>query len=102
MQVVDEAGGKEVADDGDTSADAHVLAVRCLARSLERLGGRGVDEVERGATLHLERRARVMREDEHRRVERWVGAPPALPLWVLVPTGVTELPSTHDLGADAA
>src|SRR5919204_32057 len=39
VHVVDESGGKEVADDGGTSADAHVLAVRSLAGSLERLGG---------------------------------------------------------------
>jgi hypothetical protein len=27
-------------------------------------------------------------------------APRALPVWVLVPSGVAELPATHDLGAD--
>ena len=49
---------------------------------------------------HLDRRARVMGEDEDRRVERRVGPPPALPLRVVVPSGVTELPGTHDLCAD--
>ena len=41
-----------------------------------------------------------MSEDEDRCVERWVGTPPALPLRVLVPSGIAELPGTHDLGAD--
>src|SRR5919197_5523626 len=41
-----------------------------------------------------------MGEDEDGCVERRVGTPPALPLRVLVPSGVAELPSTHDLGAD--
>jgi hypothetical protein len=66
VQVVDQPGGEEVADHGGTAADADVLAVRGLAGPLERLGGRRVEEVERRAALHLDRRARVMREDEHR------------------------------------
>ena len=41
-----------------------------------------------------------MREDEDRRVERRVGPPGALPVRVLVPSGVAELPGAHDLGAD--
>src|SRR5688572_11748768 len=100
VHVVDEPGGKEVADDGGTSTDAHILAARSLAGGLERLGGRGVDEVEGRAALHLDRWARVMGEDEDRCVERRVGTPRALPLRVLVPSGVAELPSTHDLRAD--
>jgi hypothetical protein len=41
-----------------------------------------------------------MGEDENRCVERRVGTPRALPLRVLVPSGRSELPGTHDLGAD--
>src|SRR6266536_3670810 len=100
VHVVDEPGGKEVADHGGTPADADVLAARSLAGRLERLGRRRVDEVVRRAALHLDRRARVMGEDEDRCVERRIGTPPALPLRVLVPSGRTELPGTHDLGAD--
>src|SRR5437899_13020483 len=48
VHVVNESVGKEVADDGGTSADAYVLAARGLAGSLERLGGWGFDEVECG------------------------------------------------------
>src|SRR5918992_3891950 len=100
VHVVDEPCSKEVADHGGTSADAYVLAVRGLAGRLERLGRRCVEEVEGGAAFHLDRRARVMGEDEDRCVERRVGTPGALPLRVLVPSGVAELPGTHDLGAD--
>src|SRR5688572_33282847 len=78
VHAVDEPGGKEVADHGGTSADAYVLAVRSVARGLERLGGRGVDEVVRRAAVHLDRRAWVVGEDEDRCVERRVGTPPAL------------------------
>src|SRR5207248_4313826 len=98
VHVVDEPGGNELAECGGTPADAYVLAARSLAGRLERLGRRRVDEVERRAALHLDRRARVMGEDEDRRVERWVRTPRALPLRVLVPSGIAELPGTHDLG----
>src|SRR5919201_3980203 len=100
VHVVDEPGSKELADHGGTSAEAYVLAVRGLAGRLERLGRRSVEEVERRAALHLDRRARVMSEDEDRCVERRVGTPGALPLRVLVPSGMAELPGNHDLGAD--
>src|SRR5918997_4211672 len=100
VRVVDEPGGKEVADHRGTPAEAYVLAVRGLAGRLERLRRRSVDEVERRAALHLDRRARVMGEDEDRCVERRIGTPPALPFRVLVPSGVAELPGAHDLDAD--
>src|SRR3954466_13786221 len=41
-----------------------------------------------------------MREDEHRCVERRVGTPRALPLRVLVPSGVAKLSGPHDLRTD--
>src|SRR5919197_3239669 len=91
VHVVDEPGSKEVADHGGTSAEAYVLAVRSRAGLLERLGRRSIEEVEHRAALHLDRRARVMGEDEDRCVERGVGAPPALPLTILVPSGWAEL-----------
>src|SRR5919201_1186276 len=91
VHVLDEPGSEEVADDGGASADAHVLTLRSLPGPLERLGGRRVDEVERRAALHLDRRPRVMGEDEDRCVERRVGTPRALPPRVLlVPSGRTE------------
>lgn len=72
MQVVDEAARKEVADGGDTSADAHILAVRCLAGCLERLGRRSVDDWN-VASPSISIDGRVMREDEDRRMEGPVG-----------------------------
>src|SRR5919106_661766 len=91
VHVVHEPGSKEVADHGGTPAEAYVLAARSLAGRLERLGRRRVDEVEHRAALHLDRRARVMGEDEGRRVERRVRTPRALPLGVVLPSRVAEL-----------
>src|SRR5688572_2725714 len=102
VHVVDQPGCHEVADHGGAAADAYVLAVRSLAGLLERPGRRGIDEVERRASLHFDGRACVMGEDEDRRMERRVGAPPAFPLWVLVPPRVAELSRAHDLGANSS
>src|SRR5579872_2100766 len=99
VHVVDEPGSKEVADHGGTTTDAYVLAVGCVTSGLERVARRSVDEVERRTSLHLDRRAGVVREDEGRGVERRVRTPPALPLRLLVPSGRPGLPSTPDLGA---
>src|SRR3954470_15857896 len=82
VRVVDEPGGEEAANHGDAPADAHVLTTRGLAGRRERLGRRRVEEVERRAAVHLDRRARVMSEDEGRGVGRgvWGPPPPSLPL----------------------
>src|SRR5207247_3620358 len=64
VHVVDKPRSEEVADHGGASTDAQVLSVRSLPSGLERLGGRYVEEVERRAALHLDRRTRVMCEDE--------------------------------------
>src|SRR4051794_521126 len=79
VHVVDEPRSKELADHRGASADAYVLAVGGLAGPLERLGRRSVEEVVRRAALHLDRRARVMSEDEDRRVKRRGGGPPPPP-----------------------
>jgi hypothetical protein len=81
-------------------ADAHVLAARSLTGLLERLGRRRVNEVERSAAFHLDRRTHVVGEDEGWCVEWWVGTPPAPPGRVLVPSGGSELPGAHDLRAN--
>ena len=46
VQGVDEIGVEELADGLDAAAEAHVLAVGGGLRLGERVGGRGVDEVE--------------------------------------------------------
>src|SRR5688572_33488924 len=38
--------------------------------------------MEDGAALHLQRRARMVGQDEDRHMVRWIGSPPALPLVV--------------------
>lgn len=43
----------------------------------------------------------MMSEHEDGRVERRVDAPPALPVGVLVPSGIAELAGSHDLGANS-
>src|SRR3954463_12479157 len=99
VHVVDEPRGREVPDHGGASADAYVLTVRRLAGRLERLRGRSLDEVERRPTLHLDGWSRVMREDEDRRVERRVGAPPTPPLPVIVASPGAQLPAPPELRA---
>src|SRR5438552_4149552 len=44
VRVVDEAGRKELADHGRTSADAYMLAPGSLAACLDRLGGRRAED----------------------------------------------------------
>src|SRR5206468_12635407 len=80
VHVVDESGGKKVAYDGGSATDAHVLAAGCFTGGLERLGGGCVEEVESGATLHLDRWPGPVGEHEGRRVERRIRAPPARPV----------------------
>ena len=58
--------------------------------------------MEHGAALHFDRRARVVRQHEHRRVERRVRPPPTPPLVVGADIGPraglrTELAPAHDL-----
>src|SRR5690606_1604247 len=56
--------------------------------------------MKRRAAVHLDRRARVVGEDEDRRVEGRVGSPPAFPVGVVMPPGKPVLAGSHDLGAD--
>jgi hypothetical protein len=101
MHVVDEPSGEKVAYDGGAAADPDVLAIGCFAGSLERLGRGGVEEVECGAALHLDRGPRAVSEHEGRCVKWRVRAPPAFPVGVVPPAGRAELVGAHDLGADA-
>ena len=106
MERVDQFGGKEVADHRRAAADAHVEVASCVPGEVERRLRAGVDEVEHRAALHLDRRAGVVREHEHRRVERRVRPPPAAPLVVGPDIGPraglrAELAAAHDLGTEA-
>src|SRR5687767_2382109 len=57
--------------------------------------------MEDGATFHLQRRARMVGQDEDRHMVRWIGAPPAFPLIVWpVPAHRPEHVAAHDPGAE--
>src|SRR5215213_3519167 len=85
MHVIDEPRGSEGAYDGRAAADPDVVAIRCCAGGLERLGRGGVEKVEGGPALHLDRAPWVVSEHEGRRVERWIGTPPAIPVRIVRP-----------------
>jgi uracil-DNA glycosylase family 4 len=102
VQVVDQAGGQELADGGRAASDADVRPGRCLTRLRERLGGAGVEEVKRGPALHLDRGPGMTGEDENRGAERRRVSPPPVPF--LIRPGAmlrAELAPPHDLRADA-
>ncbi len=54
----------------NTAAEANVTARRRLSRSLQRFVNSSGHEVERRALLHRQSGARMMGQDEHRRVIR--------------------------------
>src|SRR6266542_2225908 len=102
VQVIDKAGGQELADDRRAAADADVPPSRGRARRGQSPGRAGAVEMECGAALHLERGPGMTGEDEDRGVEHRVVSPPAFPL--LVHPGAAlrpELVPPHDLRADA-
>src|SRR6185437_1204987 len=101
VQMVDEPGGEELADHRRATADADVLAARSLPSNGQGIRGRGVEEVERRAAVHLERRPWAMGEHVRRGVERRIRPPPSAPLRVILPTRRAELAGAHDLRADA-
>src|SRR3546814_19059785 len=85
--VVDWLRSEEITDDGRAAAEPHAATLRGRRGHRERVGGRGIGEVKCRAALHLDRRARVMGQDEDRRMERRVGTPPAPPVGVVLPSG---------------
>src|SRR5690349_7035504 len=82
VHMVDQVGGKKLADCRGSSADANIQAVGSLPGDRQGLGGAGVDEMEGRPACHLDRGPGMMREDEHRSVKRRVIAPPAFPILV--------------------
>src|SRR6185369_2521318 len=102
MQVVYQVRRQELTDHGRPAADPDVKAARGLACLVECFLRGGVDEVECRAALHHQRGTRMVGQDEHRGVERWIRSPPARPLVVLPGAALrSELVPSHDLRADA-
>src|SRR5207302_10795588 len=83
-----------------TARDRDVLIAGDGARLPQRRFESVGHEVERRATLHRERFARVMGEDKDRHVVRRVVAPPAGPAFVPGAAAATEHLAPHDVGAD--
>ena len=102
VQVVDQAGGQELADSGRAAADADISASGGLARLRKRLGRAGVQEDKRGTAVHLDGGPGMVGEHKNRGMERRVISPPSVPLLVRPGAVVgAELPPAHDPGADA-
>jgi hypothetical protein len=102
MQLVEQAGVQVLLDRRSSTAEPDVLALGCVESALQGFLDPLVDEVERRSPLHLEGRARVVRENEDRVVIRGIVTPPTLPVAVVPrsPDGPEHVPS-HDRGADA-
>src|SRR3954453_17319006 len=99
--MVDKVGGEKVAHGGGSAADANVEAARCLSRGGEGFLRGRIEEVERRAALQLDRRAWMVGQYEHGRVEHGVVAPPTLPFLVGPgPALGAELVAAHDLRPD--
>ena len=102
VHLVDHPSFEVLADRRDPAADLHVLSVRGFPRTRECLVGTTGDEVEHRAAFHLDRRAGVVRQDEHRHVVRRILPPPATPRVIGPgPADRAEHVATHDIGADA-
>src|ERR1700691_4110464 len=75
---------------------------RPAARLRKRLGGAGVEEVKRGAAVHLDGGPGMVGENKDRGMERRVVSPPAVPLLVRAGGMVgAETAPAHALRADA-
>src|SRR5262245_49812608 len=82
VELVDQAGAQVLADRGDPAAQADVAPRRGFLRLLERSVDSFGDEMKHGAAFHRQRRPRMMRQHEDRRVVRRLLAPPTLPTLV--------------------
>src|SRR5437667_8491438 len=79
MQLVNQAGAQILPDCGYAAAEADIAAARRSVRLLQSDVNAFGDKAKLRTSRHPERRARVMRQYEDRRVIRRLVAPPALP-----------------------
>ena len=94
MEFVEQPCPQILPDDGDATADADILAAGSFCRPLQRRLDAIGHEVKDSAALHLDGRARMMRQDKHRHVVGRVVSPPALPGMVGPPVRMSETPGT--------
>src|SRR3954451_1107350 len=79
MQFIDQAGLQVLSNGRDAATDLDVTCSRGGVCALERGMNPVRDEVERGAALHYDRLAGMVRQDKRRSVIRRIVSPPALP-----------------------
>ena len=102
VDLVDLARTKVLSDGVDSAGDLDVSRPRCFTRTLQRGLGAVGDEVERRAAVHLDRRARMVREHEGGRVVGRIVTPPSPPAIIgpFAPDRAEHVPS-HDEGTEA-
>src|SRR5690349_10403170 len=99
--MVDEVGLEELPDRRRPSTETDVESVGERRRERQRIDGGQVAEEERRLTDH-QVRSFMVGQDDDRCVERRFLAPPSPPALVLPRAELrTELPTAHDLDADA-
>src|SRR6266576_6558641 len=79
MQFVNQGGAQILPNSGYAATEANVAAARCCLRLLQSSVNAFSDKAELCASRHSERRSRVMRQHEDRRVIRRLVAPPTFP-----------------------
>jgi hypothetical protein len=82
VQLINKTLTKILLDSGSSATNAHIHTFGCITRQVKRFVNTAGDEVKDRSAFHLDRRARVMRQDESWNVIRWVVAPPAFPVHV--------------------
>src|SRR4051794_443397 len=102
VQFIDQAGLQILANCRNATANLDVASSRGVACALERGVDTVRDEVERGAALHYDRLAGMVRQDERRSVIGRIVSPPALPAVVQpFPAHRTEHVPPKDEGTEA-
>ena len=101
VHVVDQIGGKELADSRRATANSHVQSGGSLPGGFQCFGWFRIEEMERCAPFQLDRRSRVMGEYEDGGLKDRVVAPLTLPCFIHPWTPLwPELVAAHDLGTD--
>ena len=97
LHLVNQAGLQVLLGDIGAASQNNVPACGSVPRSLQRYVDSFGDKVEGGLSLHRERFAGVMSQDEDGRVKWWILSPPAVP-GIVSPSAITtaEHVAAHD------